>query len=114
MISRLFRRAPIPAVPPASGRAAMREELSRHPQLWWLTDVPMFLDERSVDRLHGAIVQPEYVLLQSQETAQRSRAETVTDELQAGLEASIPAFLKIGTQAKFSVARPPAFPPPSN
>lgn len=83
-------------------RKALHEELLRHPQLWWLTDVPMFLDERSVDRLHGAIVQPEYVLLQSQETAQRNRTDSDGQEIAAGLEASIPAFLKIGTQAKFS------------
>jgi hypothetical protein len=62
----------------------------------------LFIDERSVDRLHGAIVQPEYVLLQSQETAQRSRTQSEADEAQAGLEGSIPAFLKIGTQAKIS------------
>jgi hypothetical protein len=106
MISRFFRRAPPVPAPPAEpagpSRSALRDELSRHPQLWWLTDVPMFLDERSVDRLHGAIVQPEYVLLQSQETAQRSSTKTESDEVQAGLEATIPAFLKIGTQAKFS------------
>ncbi|MGZ8284874.1 MAG: hypothetical protein ACXW27_16290 [Allosphingosinicella sp.] len=106
MIRRLFGRPPPASLPTAEAagpsRTALREALSRHPQLWWLTDVPMFLDEPSVDRLHGAIVQPEYVLLQSQETAQRSRGTTEVDELQASLEGSIPAFLKIGTQAKIS------------
>lgn len=106
MIRRLFRRPPpasLPTAEPAgTSRTELLEGLSRHPQLWWLTDVPLFLDVPSVDRLHGAIVQPEYVLLQSQETAQRSHTKTEADELQAGLEGSIPAFLKIGTQAKIS------------
>lgn len=106
MISRFFRRERPVAAPTgeaaAPDRKALHEELQRHPQLWWLTDVPMFLDERSVDRLHGAIVQPEYVLLQSQETAQRNRTDSDGQEVASGLEASIPAFLKIGTQAKFS------------
>lgn len=106
MISHFFRRER-PVASPARGpaapdRKALHQELLRHPQLWWLTDVPMFLDERSVDRLHGAIVQPEFVLLQSQETAQRNRTESDGQEVASGLEASIPAFLKIGTQAKFS------------
>ena len=62
MIARLFRRSPPEPVPPAEAagpsRTDLRRELLRHPQLWWLTDVPLFIDERSVDRLHGAIVQP--------------------------------------------------------
>lgn len=93
--------APDPAQS-AKDRDWLREELLRHPQLWWLTDVPMFLDERSVDRLHGAIVRPEYILLQSQESASRSRAETHASELQTNVEASIPTFLKLGTGAKYS------------
>jgi len=106
MLRRFFGRPPPGSLPAAEvagpSRADLREALSRHPQLWWLTDVPMFLDAPSVDRLHGAVVQPEYVLLQSQETAQRSRGTTEADELQASLEGSIPAFLKLGTQAKIS------------
>jgi hypothetical protein len=109
MIQRLFRRSPPASVPETEAggpsRTDLRKELLRHPQLWWLTDVPLFIDERSVDRLHGAIVQPEYVLLQSQETAQRSRTHSQADEAQASLEGSIPAFLKVGTQAKISSGR---------
>ena len=101
-----FRRTQsAPAPETAHGwpdREALREELLRHPQLWWLTDVPMFLDERSVDRLHGAIVRPDYVLLQSQETAARSRSETASSELQSTVEGSIPTFLKLGASAKYS------------
>ena len=101
LISRLFggERAGR-AAGPATTSWASRIRSNDHPQLWWLTDVPLFLDEPSVDRLHGAIVQPEYVLLQSQETGQRRNAETGSSETEGGAEASIPAFLKLGLKAK--------------
>lgn len=99
MFRRLISRL-LPARPAAAPPAAPQNSLNDHPQLWWLTDVPLFLDERSVDRLHGAIVQPEYVLLQSQETGQRRIAETGASEIDGGVEASIPAFLKLGLKTK--------------
>jgi hypothetical protein len=106
MIPKLFRRRAPPPAPqspgPAGDREAQREELLQHPQLWWLTDVPMFLDDHYVDRLHGAVVRPEYVLLQSQETAGRSRTDSRTGEMQTGIEASIPTFLKLATSVKYA------------
>lgn len=100
LVSRLFPGTAATARPGAQGNRGIENPLNDHPQLWWLTDVPLFLDERSVDRLHGAIVQPEYVLLQSQETGQRRNAETGSSETEGGAEASIPAFLKLGLKAK--------------
>lgn len=104
LISRIFGGDPAAAQPAPQQNRGIENRLNDHPQLWWLTDVPLFLDERSVDRLHGAIVQPEYVLLQSQETGQRRSAETGSNETEGGAEASIPAFLKLGLKAKSTEA----------
>src|SRR5579883_846652 len=88
--------------PTTPGTSSKRGELQAHRNLWWLTEVPMFIDEQSVDRLFGAIVQPEYILLQSSETAQKGRTEARGDELEGSGEVSLPAFFKIGTKAKLT------------
>ncbi|WP_353646280.1 hypothetical protein [Mesorhizobium sp. WSM2239] len=62
----------------------------------------MFIDERSVDRLFGAIVQPEYILLHSSETAQKGHTEARGDEAEGSGEVSLPAFFKLGTKAKIT------------
>ena len=69
-------------------------------KLWWLTDVPTFMDDRLVDRLYSAIIRPEYILLQSSETAERSLRRTSTSEVEAAGEISIPAFWKLSGKAK--------------
>ena len=72
--------------------------------LWWLTDVPMFFDERSVQKLYDAIVAPEFVLLQATESAEKSRTDTVTVGSEAGGEFSVPAFFKVDLKAKLEGA----------
>lgn len=68
--------------------------------LWWLTDVPMFFDERSVQKLYDAIVAPEFILLQSKEGAEKSRTDTTSGGVELGGEFSIPAFFKIDLKSK--------------
>lgn len=87
-----------PSLPVASAQPRYSDEALR--KLWWLTDVPTFMDDRLVDRLYNAIIRPEYILLQSSETAERSRSSTSTSELEAAAEISIPAFWKLSGKAK--------------
>ena len=85
MLSRLMElitsggKSPAPsAAPPAK-----HDQVRSHPNMWWLTDVPMFIDERAVDRLYGAIVQPEYILLQSSETLETGSTDGTSEEVEA-------------------------------
>jgi hypothetical protein len=81
---------------------AIKERLDKRQtkSLWWLTDVPMFFDERSVQKLYDAIVAPEFVLLQSKETAEKSKTNTTTVGSELGGDIDIPTFFKIGLKAK--------------
>jgi hypothetical protein len=84
--------------PPADEhRRSDLEETAR--KLWWLTDVPTFMDDRLVDRLYGAIIRPEFILLQRSETAERTRSETSSSSVEGGGEVSFPAFWKVSAKA---------------
>jgi hypothetical protein len=101
MISRLvdaFRGSPAPAPPTAAPAAEI-------PELWWLTDVPSFIDEQSIDRLYNAVVKPEYLLLQASETVGEKHGAGETAEGGGGGEVSIPAFWKLSASAKIGANR---------
>lgn len=86
-----------PSRPPAEPSAHYSDEALL--KLWWLTDVPTFMDDQLVDRLYSATIRPEYVLLQSSESAERSQTKSSTSEYEASGELSIPAFWKFGGKA---------------
>lgn len=73
-------------------------------KLWWLTDVPAFIDERLVDKLYNAIVRPEFILLQSSEKSARTSSDALTGELETSAGLSIPAFFSIGSKARATAA----------
>jgi hypothetical protein len=85
-------------VDPAAVKANLDERQRR--SLWWLTDVPMFFDERSVQRLYDAIVAPEYVLLQATEGAEKGKTDTVAVGSEVGGEFAVPTFFKVNLKAK--------------
>lgn len=93
---RLRGAAAPPAAPDVSPTALAK--------LWWLTDVPAFIDERLVDKLYNAIVRPEFILVQSSEKFARTRSRTSTAELEAVGGISVPAFLKIDLTGRASAA----------
>lgn len=75
------------------------------PELWWLTDVPSFIDEQSIERLFNAVVKPEYLLLQASETYGDKHGLREAAELGASGEFSVPTFWKLGMSAKLSADR---------
>jgi len=84
--------------PARSGAPSPADEALR--KLWWLTDVPTFINEALVDRLYSAIIRPEYVLLQRSETTEQTRSLTSSSEAEAGGELSLPTFWKLGAKGK--------------
>ena len=71
--------------------------------LWWLTDVPMFFDEGSVQKLYDAIVAPEFVFLQSKEGAEQGLSNSFDAGLEGGGEVTVPplpSFFKLSLKGK--------------
>jgi hypothetical protein len=100
-----LRGAAAPSARSAGGPDVSPAALAK---LWWLTDVPAFIDERLVDKLYNAIVRPEFILVQSSEKSARTRSRTWTAELETLAGISLPAFLKIESKARANAASPEA------
>lgn len=80
----------------------LEKRLENLNKLWFVVDIPLFIDNQSVEKLYDALSRPEFtpVSKTTSETAQKTTEEAT--EIGGGISAGLPPFLKAKMNIKLA------------
>ena len=79
---------------PVQQDQAYKNRLEKWKQLWFIADVPLFVDDIAVKRLYDALIRPEFEV--ASRKLSKSKSNTIEDSIEGALsvEAGVAPFLK--------------------
>jgi hypothetical protein len=77
-----------------------KNRLTHLQQLWFVADVPLFIDSLAVSQLYDALSRPEYESISRQASTSTTKGKEIQDGLNLGGKFGVPPFLEISGSLK--------------
>ncbi|MBA1184139.1 hypothetical protein [Stutzerimonas stutzeri] len=90
---------------PPTASEAFKKRLAKWRQLWFVVDIPLFIDSQAIEKLHDALSRPEFETTSRKQSSTAARSKEFQDDLTLSGETGLAPFMKASTSAKFSQKR---------
>lgn len=90
---------------PHSAPEAFKNRLAKWQQLWFVVDIPLFIDSQAVEKLYDALSRPEFETKSRRLSSTKTKSNEFQDDLTLTGEIGLAPFMKASTSAKFGQKR---------
>lgn len=89
---------------PVAGDSGFAHRLTRKKQLWFVADIPLFIDDVGVRQLYDALSRPEFETVSKSTSGNWSKAHQQAEDTTLAADAGLAPFLKVSGSAKSSTS----------